>query len=84
MTLETLKALPHVTGVKQVMKAVNKKKASCVFLAVDADARVTRPLREACAEVGIELVDTVTMEDLGRACSIDVGAAAAAALSESR
>lgn len=84
MTLETLAAMPHVTGVKQVTKAVGKGKASCVFVASDADDRVTRPLKELCAESGVELVGSATMAELGKACSIDVGSAAAAALSENR
>ena len=84
MTLETLAAMPHVTGVKQVTKAVNKGKASCVFVASDADGRVTRSLKELCADVGVELVESATMAELGRACSIEVGSAAAAALNESR
>ena len=84
MTLETLKTLPHVTGVKQVMKAVSKGKASCVFVASDADERVTRPLKELCADVGMEIVETATMAELGMACSIEVGSAAAAALSKAR
>ena len=84
MTLETLAAMPHVTGVKQVTKAVGKGKAACVFIASDADERVTRPLKELCVENGVELVDTATMAELGKACSIDVGSAAAAALNETR
>lgn len=84
MTLETLKMSPHVTGVKQVTKAVNKRKASCVFIASDADDRVTRPLRELCAQNGVALVDALTMAEIGQACSIEVGSAAAAALSETR
>ena len=84
MTLETLASLPHVTGVKQVTKAVSKGKASCVFVANDADERVTQPLRKLCVENGVELVGTATMAELGKACSIDVGSAAAAALKESR
>ncbi len=84
MTLATLAETPHVTGVKQVMKAVSKGKALCVFVANDADERVTRPLKELCVENGVELVDTATMAELGKACSIDVGSAAAAALNETR
>ena len=82
MTLETLAETPHVTGVKQVMKAVSKGKALCVFVANDADERVTRPLKKLCVENGVELVGTATMAELGKACSIEVGSAAAAALSE--
>ena len=84
MTLETLAAMPHVTGVKQVTKAVSKGRATCVFVASDADDRVTRSLIEVCVENGVELVDTATMAELGKACSIDVGSAAAAALNETR
>lgn len=82
MTLETLAAMPHITGVKQVTKAVGRGRAACVFVANDADDRVTRPLRELCVKNGVELVDSATMAELGKACSIDVGSAAAAALSE--
>ena len=82
MTLETLAAMPHVTGVKQVTKAVSKGRATCVFVASDADDRVTRSLIELCVENGVELVGTATMAELGKACSIEVGSAAAAALSE--
>ena len=84
MTLETLAKLPHVTGVKQVTKAVNKGKAVCVFVASDADGRVTQPLKALCGTAGVELVETATMSELGRACSIEVGSAAAAALAEKR
>jgi len=84
MTLETLAETPHITGVKQVTKAVSKGKASCVFVANDADDRVIRSLKELCVENGVELVDTATMAELGKACSIDVGSAAAAALNETR
>ena len=64
MTLETLAAMPHVTGVKQVTKAVNRGQAACVFLACDADDRVTKPLASLCEEVGISLVRTATMAEL--------------------
>ena len=84
MTLETLAKLPHVTGVKQVAKAVNKGKAVCVFVACDADGHVTESLKELCGESGVELVENATMAELGKACSIEVGSAAAAALSETR
>ena len=84
MTLETLAETPHVTGVKQVMKAVSKGKALCVFVSNYADDRVIRSLKELCVENGVELVDTATMAELGKACSIDVGSAAAAALNETR
>ena len=80
MTLESLKKEPHVTGLKQVGKAIGKGEAQCVFFAVDADARVRLPLRTLCDEKAVPVVDTATMAELGQACSIEVGAAAAAIL----
>ncbi len=80
MTLDQLTALPHVTGIKQVTKAVSKGNAQAVFLADNADSRVTDPLRALCREKGVEVVDTATMAELGDACAIEVGAAAAAVL----
>lgn len=80
MTLESLKKEPHVTGLKQVGKAIGKGAAQCVFLAVDADERVRRPLAALCKEKEVPVVDTATMVELGQACAIEVGAAAAAIL----
>lgn len=80
MTLEDLKKAPHVTGLKQVGKAVGRGEAEGVFLAADADDRVRLPLRALCEEKRVPVVDSVTMAELGRACSIEVGAAAAAIL----
>ena len=80
MTLDTLKNADRVIGIKQVTKAVNKGLAVCVFAADDADGRVTEPLKELCSQKGVELVRVPTMEEIGKACSIEVGAAAAALL----
>ena len=80
MTLEALKNADKVIGIKQVTKAVNKGLATCVFLAGDADARVIEPLRTLCAEKGIETVPAADMQELGEACALEVGAAAAAVL----
>lgn len=80
MTLDNLMKTRHVTGVKQVTKAVHKGTAKCVFLASDADQSVTALLKEACEAKKIEVVNDVTMRELGKACSIEVGASAAAVL----
>jgi len=80
MTLNKLVEVPHVTGIKQVRKAIEKGTALTVFLAGDADDRVTAPLRMACQEKGIEVVEIPTMAELGNACAIEVRAAAAAIL----
>ena len=80
MTLDTLKNADRVIGIKQVTKAVNKGLAAGGFAADDADGRVTEPLKELCSQKGVELVNVPTMEEIGKACSIEVGAAAAALL----
>lgn len=80
MTLESLKGVARVIGVKQVTKAVQKSQADAVFLADDADGRVTEPLLHLADEIGVPVVHVPTMQELGKACSIEVGAAAAAVL----
>ena len=80
MSLEALRDANKAIGVKQVTKAVNKNLVQLVFFAEDADARVLRPLRDLCSEKEIRAVDVATMSELGTACRIEVGAAAAAIL----
>ena len=80
MTLESLRNAERVIGVKQVTKAVQKSRADTVFLADDADERVTQPLLDLASEIGVQVVHVPTMQELGKACSIEVGAAAAAVL----
>ena len=56
MTLEALKTADRVIGIKQVTKAINKGTAAQVFIADDADDRVTKPLLELCTEKKVEVV----------------------------
>ena len=67
-----------IVGAKQLRKALKTGLAACVFLASDADPAVTDPLLEACQACNVEFVWVKSMTELGRACGIDVGAAAAA------
>ncbi|MBQ5745589.1 MAG: ribosomal L7Ae/L30e/S12e/Gadd45 family protein [Selenomonadales bacterium] len=78
MSLERLKNGKKVIGIKQTTKAVTKNIAICVFLADDADERVLAPLRTLCEANEVEVVRVSDMKSLGLACSIAVGAAAAA------
>ena len=80
MTLESLKKAQRVIGVKQVTKAINKDQVLCVFLASDADGRVVQPLRSLCEEKSIDMEIAHTMGELGKTCSIEVGAAAVSVL----
>ena len=78
--LAELRNHPKIVGMKQLRKALLKGGVSRVYLAQDADPAVTMPLAELAQSRGIEVLWVGSMHDLGRACSIDVGAAAAATL----
>lgn len=83
MSYERLRnAKRTVVGAKQTMKAVQRNEAKTVFLAENAERRITDPIRQACEEknIPVELVDS--MKKLGRACGIEVGCSAAALLEE--
>ena len=67
-------------GVKQVTKALKRGSVACIFVAEDAEESVAGPLRELAGEQGIELQRAASMKELGAACGIEVGAAAAAVL----
>jgi len=67
-----------VVGMKQLRKALKNDRALCVFLAENADPAITEPLARLCEEKQIPITWVPNMADLGRACGIEVGAAAAA------
>ena len=69
-----------VVGAKQLKKAVKARRAAYVFLAENADPAVTEPLEALCADNHIQITWVRTMAELGQACGIEVGAAAAAVL----
>ena len=80
MPIDTLKNAKKVVGAKQAAKAIEGGRASLVFLASDADSRVIGPLKEACSRAGVAVEMAPSMADLGKACGIEVGAAAVAVL----
>ena len=67
-------------GAKQLKKAVRAGTVRCVYLAENADPALTQPLAELCGDNQIQITWVPTMEALGSACGIEVGAAAAAVL----
>ena len=79
MTVELLKqATKRVVGNKQTAKAIQKGTAKTVYIA--DDVRVVQPLLDACAEARVNVEKVATMQELGKACGIHVGAATAAIL----
>ena len=69
-----------VVGSKQLKKALNQGVAQRVYLALNADPAVTEPLMVLCEVNNVSYAWVPSMQDLGRACGIEVGAAAAAVL----
>ena len=67
-------------GAKQLRKAVRAGTVLCVYLAENANPALTQPLAELCADNQIQITWVASMETLGSACGIEVGAAAAAVL----
>ncbi len=67
-------------GANQTAKAIGKGRVQIVFVAQDADRRVIEGVLTAARERGLEVIEIASTRDLGRACGIAVGAAAAAVL----
>ena len=80
--LEELSAKEKVSGLKQTRRAIAAGRAARVYLACDADPRLTEPLRVLCEQSGVETAEQYSMAQLGRACRIQVGTAAAALLAD--
>ena len=78
MSLEALKTAKKAIGAKQTIRAIEKGTAVIVYLAEDADSRITQPIRELCKGKNITAEMVATMSEIGKACGIEVGAAAVA------
>ena len=78
---ETERPEKMVTGLRQTKKALEQHRASRVWLACDAESRLTEPLLALCREDAVPVETGKTMQQLGKLCRIQVGCAAAAALS---
>lgn len=76
--LTDLMTQSKVTGAKQVTRALKNAKALLVFVARDADPRVTEPIQDLCEDLGVDIEEVETMAQLGQACGIAVGSAVAA------
>ena len=69
-----------VVGAKQTKRVLGDGRAKKIFLAADADPRVTEPLVRLAREQGVPAEQAASMKELGRACGISVGCAVAALL----
>ena len=72
----------RVVGARQVLRAVSGGTLQQAFIARDADPFVTRPVMDACEKSGVRFAEVESMEQLGKACGIDVKASVAGLLKE--
>ena len=80
--LEDLKRNNKTIGIKQSVKAVENETAKIVYIARDAEEKVVGALKELCKKKSIEIIYVDNMKQLGKACAIDVGAAAVCLLKD--
>ena len=78
--LTELSGSNKVVGAKQAKRALNDGRARKVFVAGDADPRVTQPLAQTAVNQRIPVELVPTMRELGAACGIAVGSAVAVLL----
>ena len=79
MSYEKVMQANHlVIGTKQTVKAIRARKVRTLVLADDADPNVKGLLQKAAAEAGVEVQLVDSKDKLGKACGINVSAAAAA------
>ena len=79
-SLKDLANFKLVVGSKQLRKALENGRAKYVFLAENADPAITEPILATCKLNHVSYAWVRTMQELGSACGIEVGAAAAAAV----
>lgn len=80
--LELFKSCNKAIGIKQTLRAVENGMAGKVYIARDADEKVTGKLKEFCFSKAVEIEYVDTMKQLGRAAGIEVGASAVCLLKE--
>ncbi|SUY48270.1 ribosomal protein L7AE family protein [Clostridium putrefaciens] len=71
-----------VVGIKQVTKALNNDQGLKLYVAEDADSKITIPIVSIAEEKNIEIEYIPTMKYLGKMCGIEVGSAATLILKE--
>ncbi len=76
--LTVLASADKVIGIKQTKKAINSKLAKKVFVSLNADPAIRDEITFLAKSADVEVVEVATMDELGRASGISVGAACAA------
>jgi large subunit ribosomal protein L7A len=83
MSYEKVKQAKNVSiGTKKVTRMVELGKVTEVFVAKDADPRMTIRMVNLCKKMDVQVTYVDSMKMLGKACGIEVGAAMAAVVNE--
>lgn len=70
----------RIVGLKQVLKGISVGIFQKIYIASDVDEVLRQKIISACSECGMLYEDSFSMNELGQACAIDVGAATAGVL----
>ncbi len=73
---------PRVVGTKQTLKALQENIVSHLFIAEDAEPIINEDAIILAKSQGVPVMFYRTMEDLGKACQIQVGTATAALIKQ--
>jgi large subunit ribosomal protein L7A len=69
-----------VIGLKQTIKYIKNGQGKCLYVANNADGKLTSPIVDLAKRNFIEVTYVDTMKELGTLCGIEVGAAVALVL----
>lgn len=75
---KVLQAKKIIIGTKQTVKALKNGTVSDLVVAIDAEPRVTAKVVQTAIEMNVPITHVDSMKKLGKACRIEVGAAAVA------
>ncbi|KAF0816462.1 MULTISPECIES: 50S ribosomal protein L7ae-like protein [unclassified Cytobacillus] len=75
---KVLQARSIIVGTKQTVKALKLGTIDEIVVASDADPRITAKVVSTANELNVPIVYVDSMKKLGKACGIEVGAAAVA------
>lgn len=78
--LSELATTKKVTGLKQTKRAIIDGRAASVYIAEDAEMRLRLELSNLCMEHEVPQIMIESMEELGHACGLRIGASSAALL----
>lgn len=78
--MNELENIPKVIGTKQTAKALQKDQVQVLYIAKDAENKIVEQVVEQAQNKGVQVIKVPSMQDLGRAFGIEVGAATAAIL----